>query len=260
MAFAWYTPTLVQFLGTHKNTDINTNLTAIQTAFNNQNAWLTLTSVSGGAGLVIGTTGPRNVLVDMTGLINIGGTASITLPVGAIGDPPCTVAVLAAGYANTFNLFNGTTTILPQGGQKIMGSASIAPILTNAGDIISLVYIGGVIGWIYNVYNVQPAVNPTGTILFGPISDLGQASPRLDAVLDVTATSTPNPTTLKVDNLSQGQFFAITLRSPNGGKNINIGTAGATFNGVAGPYVISVTNTRYLFTCTAVNAFTVTTA
>jgi hypothetical protein len=262
MAFAWFVPTLVAPFGQITNADINQNLLAIQAGFNAQNA-----QIQKGASHAFATTGSRNVLVDMS---NFAGTTtssvSVTLPPNpVVGDPPVTITILA-----------GATGVGPAAGppraiscvpitsdgtkinSQIAGAVGLHPLpfLTNSGDTITLLYVGGSIGWMILDSNISTYVNPPGdiTAFYGNGVDY---FPNMDMVLDLTnyfgAYAGTGSFTMQV-----GQSASFTLANLASSLGLQIGSGAQTFNGVAGPYIITTTNVRYKFTCTAANTYIVT--
>lgn len=260
MTFAWYTPTLVQPLGQTKNSDINANLIAIQSAFNAQNAQ-TLTS----AGYSIASTGQRNVVVDLSVLVNTGNYAQISLPqLPSVGDPPVTISLMSSGYSTDGISVNSAAVIRTLDGAKIMGISSGPdplpfPMMVTAGDSMTLTFIGGAVGWDFTSYNVAPIINPAGTgmpVVSTPFSPFTRTEMLIDTTLSAINI---NLDQAAVGNIRVvGQWCAITRRS--GANNINVGSVALTFNGVAGPFVINTSNIRYLFTLSSASAFTVMTA
>lgn len=251
MAFAWYTPTLVQAFGSIKNSDINTNLNAIAAAFNNQNAQTLATGA-----ITIPSSGSRNFLVDMSG-IGYGTNLVLKLPLPVVvGDPPVTITLLNPTVAAAVAAANQGGILIDTQGNQLYGvpyGNNARPMLTNAGDTVSLLYVGGSVGWVYTNYEISPAINPANTL---PPRNTSQT--ELWHQSEFCVDTTQAGIVFQTDGINfAGLWGAVTLRS--GANTISVGTASQTFNGTAGPYVISVANTRYRFTCDATNTFLVTT-
>jgi len=256
MAFAWYTPTLVQKFGSVKNTDINANLNAIQAAFNAQNSW---TPVSGS--YAVPTTGNRNVLVDLSALQS--NYMVVTLPPNpAVGDPSVSVCVVATGL-NVGTIFDTSVFLATSDGNKIDGIAGAAgtpglPYLTNPGDCVTLSFIGGTQGWATVGGNINAYVNQAG----GQLQEYGVAAPYLFSGLNIVADLTAYPAlrpNLNIPLAVNGQQCSFTIGVLGTSLGVAIGTSGQTFNGVVGPKNLSVASVRSLFTRTAANTFIVTT-
>lgn len=256
MAFSWYTPTLVQKFGNVKNTDINANLNAIQTAFNAQNSW---TLVSGS--YAVPTTGNRNVLVDLSTLQS--NYMIVTLPPNpAVGDPPVSVCVVGTGVTNGV-ILDTSVFLATSDSNKIVGISGGAgapglPFLTNPGDCVILSFIGGAQGWAVVGGNLNAYANQAG----GQLQEYGVANPYIFSGLNIVADLTGYPALrpLVVIPLGiNGQQCSFTIGVLGTSLGVAIGDAGQTFNGVAGPLNLSTALVRSLFTRTAANTFIVTT-
>lgn len=257
MAFAWYTPTLVQPFGSTKNTDINNNLNAIAAAFNAQNA-----QVSSSASLTIPSSGSRNILYDLS-QAPPGSFYICSLPTSpTVGDPPVTVTCVAAAPQTSGSAVTGVV-ITTLDGSSINGVANTArhagvPFLTFAGDTITLVFIGGAVGWNIVNNNIGAFTNAANTVSCPWAPTFLEVFQGSNALVDTTAAAWGAFVAAESVGLPlPGMSAAITALNTT--RNIQFGVGSQTFNGVAGPYVISAANIRYLFTCTAANTFNVTT-
>jgi hypothetical protein len=243
-----------------EDTDLfNGELQAIEAAFN-QIFLLPVTSSN-----VILTPNSRNALIDLSPLINTGGYVKVTLPAHpSVGDPPCYVAVQAAGYET-----NGTSAescvivttddAAPPDEFTVTSQALINGMVPdnvgytnqismfNPGDIARFTYISPEQGWqVYVTSSV--VVNPNGT----------WTQPAAGAFpwsgMEFHVASTANHTVLPLAVNQLGEWF---IASKSKAGNLSIGDASYTFNTVPGPLVISLSNRRNRFFCQGGKVFLV---
>lgn len=199
------------------------------------------------------TANVRNALVDLSALVNTDTGIGVYLPQDPnVGDPPCVVIVQKSGYQTAGSPNTEAVAIITTNdGTRVNGlDQSIANLdqvtLYNPGDVAFCYFVGGEIGWFVKT-NISVVTNSHG--LSTPA--LGAAiSPGQEYFFDAGAT-----VTALAQVASLGQWFAVTKH----GSNVTLGTSSFTFNGVAGPYVISANYTRYKFVSQGSNKFTVTT-
>ncbi len=257
MSVELYTPQLVQPFGTVKNSDVNTNLTLIEDAFNSMTAF---TPVQGSVAL--GADKVRNILVDLSSIATTG-YATVTLPDSpTIGDPPVVVAVIESGYSS---LTNGLSSVIvtTADGNKIMGvvpggSYDGLPFLTNAGDKIKFVFVGGPYGWvIQSSLSVYAAPTAIATLQQWDSANL-HCFHCLDSVIDTSAISNTTLSMLGIN--APGLSCSFTITDGAGPQAIVTSSGSQTFNGTMGVFTIpaSPTDVRYRFTCIATDHFSVT--
>jgi hypothetical protein len=258
MSVELYTPQKVQPFGTVKNSDVNMNLALIQDAFNAMSAFTPTQSAT-----AIGADKVRNILVDLSSVATAG-YMTVTLPDSpTVGDPPVTVAVVESGYSA---LVNGLSSVIvtTADGNTIMGvtpagSYDGLPFLTNAGDSIKFVFIGGPYGWVIQEANLSVYATPTAiaTLQQWDSSNL-HCFHGLDSVIDTSAITN---TTLSLAGINApGLSCSFTIANGAGPQAILTSSGSQTFNGTTGVFTIpaSPVDVRYRFTCISTNHFAVT--
>jgi hypothetical protein len=258
MSVELYTPQLVQPYGTVKNSDVNTNLALIQSAFNSMSA-LNLQQGS----VAIGSDKVRNILVDLSSVSNTG-YLTVTLPEGpAIGDPPVRVLSVESGYSSLTNGLSSAVVTTADAakiqGVTPAGSLDGLPFLSNAGDYIEFTYIGGTYGWAITDSNVSAYVTPAAiaTLQQWDSANL-HCFHKLESVIDTTLITN---TTLSLAGINApGLWCSFTIADGSSPQAIVTSSGAQTFNGTTGVFTIpaSPTDVRYRFTCIASNTFAVT--
>lgn len=261
MSLQPYIPQFVQAFGQVKNTDVNTNLSLIQAAFNAANAFdLTLSAYAFGSNAT-----QRNVLVDLSSAAAQSQYVTVTLPPNpSIGDPPIRIAIAQGGYSSSANALSSCV-INTSDGSSIMGVASAVdldglPFLTNTGDSVTLVYIGGTYGWVIVDRDISPFATPTGIATIQSWDSLYcHCFHGLDSIVDTTSISN---VTLKLAGINHpGLWTSFTIATGTTPVAVQTSSGAQTFNGVVGAYTIpaSPVDVRYRFTCIATDTFAVTT-
>lgn len=250
MAFqGFYTPTKANPFVQVKNTDINVNLIAIQNAFN---ALTQLQQTS--SSFSFGDSGSRSVAIDLRSASASSFYVTVNLPISPnVDDPPVTISISNEG-ARTPGVLASAALIQTADGNLVMGvdptaSPLGAPYLSNSGDTISLLFVGGSIGWLISDYKAGAFVNNVGadttgwnalSLLVGTVG----LFPGLDCLIDTSGFVgvASSPLVLGVTGCS-----ASITKANAGGNNINVGTFAQTFNGGVGPFIIALNAIKYTF-------------
>jgi hypothetical protein len=259
VAVQLYTPQLVQPYAPVKNSDVNANLLLIQQAFN------AISQYDYAAGSYSFGNANRNVLMDLSST-SPGSWLTVTLPENpTIGDPAVKVTVATSGFSSTAQA-QASVVVVTKDGTNIMGvpttpSLNGLPFLTNAGDDLSFLFIGGSYGWIIAQSLVTSYVTPPGTLTMQSWDpNYLHCFHGLDTVVDTT-----NITNLQInlEGINRGGLSASFVIAPGLAPQNLVTSSGAQFfNGVAGAFLINATtskNIRYRFTCLDVDNFSVST-
>lgn len=229
-----------------KPTDSNTEYTNIQTGFAGIDAWTVAV-----ASVQIGPNTQRNILVDNTTALNTGNPIIIQLPnQPTVGDPPCRIVLLNAGYATA----TGHTATYIQGdvstSDLVEGSLTILPRLYGAGDYIELVWVGGPIGWAIVAMEIGVYAPVAFATIAGPAAiatpeqNVFQGFEVIASAAAATASGGAG-TSLLLRNLppNRGDRFFFTAIT---GVSVAIGRAGGldTVNGAASPQIFAVDHVR----------------
>lgn len=254
-----FTPQLVQAYAPVKNTDVNANLLLIQAAFNSLSGY-----DQSPASYAFGNA-QRNVLIDLSAT-SPNSWLTVTLPQNpSIGDPPVRVAISTSGFSSTSNA-QASAVIVTNDGSNIMGvptlpSLSGLPFLTNAGDTLTMLFIGGSYGWVIAESMLSSYVTPLG------IATMQSWDPfychtfhGLDSIIDTSSIS--NLTIDLAGINSPGLTCSFVIASGAAPKNLVTSSGAQSFNTIVGAYTINATtsqNVRYRFTCMDTDYFTVST-
>jgi len=226
----------------------NAELRAIQDAFNRISS---LTTVTVDTAM---SSSERNVLVDLSGLVNSGDKLLIVLPPNPnIGDPPCYVMVQESGYHTSGSVAESCAVVTTSDDTPINGlvpdnsAFTNQPALFNPGDFIKFVYTDPEEGWKAHT-SLSAVANPSVDF----IAPAGGAFPW--PAQDFHARTAVDMTFLPLAVYQPGQSFSA---SKDGAGDVIVGDSTYTFNSVAGPFVISTSFSRCQFTCLSDTVFEV---
>jgi hypothetical protein len=205
------------------------------------------------------------VLIDLSAT-SPGSWLTCTLPENpTIGDPAVKVTVSRGGFSSVAQA-QASVVIVTNDGTNIMGqprtpSLTGLPFLTNAGDDLSFLFIGGSYGWIIAQSLITSYVTPAGTLSMQSWDpNYLSCFHGLDTVVD---TSNVTNLTIKLDGINRTGLSCSFVISPGAAPQNLVTSSGAQyFNNVAGAYLINATtsqNIRYRFTCLDVDNFSVST-
>lgn len=235
-----------------KPTDSATEFSAIQAAINAIDRWETQL-----ASMQIGPATSRNILVDTSTVVNTGNAIVIMLPANpAIGDPPCRIALLANSYSTGAT---GNSPVYIQGdtgnGDKIHASTTLLPRLYNAGAYISLIWVGGALGWEVIERDIGVYLASHASIA-GPNGAAAEEF-AFDGFSIITGIA-GGSFTVQLKNLPNtlGDSCRIAIGS-TAGTQINVGRTGGldTINGAASPVAVTVADTSKTIICIAPTIF-----
>lgn len=225
----------------------NAELRAIEAAFTG----LFAAPISAGDFLM--SPSARNVIIDLAPLLNTGNYLVVTLPESPnVGDPSCVVMVQSSAYHTIGSVFESCVIVTTSDGTPINGLVpdnityrnQIA--IFNPGDIAKFTYIDPEQGWqVHSSLSVVGSTNTYTGVGAGTVPWPGQ---------EVHANLAALMTFIPLAVYQAGESFVM---SKHGAGNMAIGDATYTFNGVAGPYIISFNYERYRFTCRAAKNFIV---
>jgi hypothetical protein len=200
----------------------------------------------------------RNVLIDLTSKVNTDASIIINLPESpAPGDPPCVIEIQKDGYhtSGTHLEAAAVLTTTSRDGSMINGAVPDNAVglnrvaLYGQGDRAVCIFLGADIGW-RTYLLIRTVVNPHQPLTL-PAS-AGFPGPWQKSIVDVTTTAA-----YALDGITLiGQWFQMT--NAGAGGVITLGDSTYTFNGVAGPYLISDQYVAHRFVLTAALTFEVT--
>lgn len=218
--------------------DLNTNFNDIVTAF-------ALPWTSDSSGVFSATN--RIIALSAAGAGN-DHIVVIALPTNpCIGDPPCRVIVTGIGTGTP----RGHVIVTTADGQPIDGIAQTgvtpyfgAPNMWNVGDILMFRFVGGKIGWLS--CGRLSAISLSVATAFGSMPYRNQRIVARNALA----------MNIRVDGLASSGSRASVYPFNTGA--LTIGDASATFNGVAGPYVVAPSTSENFISNIGKNQFLVT--
>jgi hypothetical protein len=253
-----FSPQLVQPYAPVKNSDVNANLLLIEAAFNS------LSNFDNSSSSYAFGNSQRNVLIDLSATTP-GSWLTCTLPQNpTIGDPAVRVSVSRSGYSSVAQA-QSSVVVVTADGKNIMGIPTIAsldglPFLTNAGDTLTMLFVGGTYGWVIAESLITSYVAPLGVLTVQSWDpNYVHCFHGLESLID---TSTITNTQIKLTGINKPGLWASFQVLPGSVPVSLVTSSGAqTFNGVTGAFTVSSPppNVNYRFTCIAVNNFVVTT-